>query len=188
MTTLNGSAHSREQADKHITSMLGGPVADDTLRLLWTASQGDSALAYALVRGGLELGELARHGELWRWGEAPDSVAVRWTELVESRATVLTDAQLEALERMVRPLAGPHEAIERARLTHADAVRLTPREHDVLGLLCEGLSAVAISRQLGLSSRTVTKHQERLYRKLGTSDRLNAVLLAQRLGIVGARS
>ena len=61
---------------------------------------------------------------------------------------------------------------------------LTPRELMVLALLSEGLAAKAIAHRLRVSSRTVHKHQENLYRKLGTSDRLGTVLLAQRLGLV----
>lgn len=64
------------------------------------------------------------------------------------------------------------------------AARLTPREHTVLNLLGEGLSAKAMARRLAISPRTVTKHQETLYRKLETSDRLMTVLRAQALGLL----
>lgn len=63
-------------------------------------------------------------------------------------------------------------------------MRITPRELTVLALTAEGLTAAATARRLGISPRTVTKHQERLYRKLGARDRLTAVLVAQRLGIL----
>jgi DNA-binding NarL/FixJ family response regulator len=61
---------------------------------------------------------------------------------------------------------------------------LTPRELTVLALLAEGLTAAAIARRLAISPRTVNKHQENLYRKLGTTDRLTTVILAQDLGLV----
>ena len=63
--------------------------------------------------------------------------------------------------------------------------RLTDRERAVLLLMSEGLIAQAIGRRLGVSPRTVTKHQERIYRKLETTDRLTAVLRAQAEGLVG---
>ncbi|SHM37336.1 response regulator transcription factor [Cryptosporangium aurantiacum] len=66
-------------------------------------------------------------------------------------------------------------------------VPLTPRQEQVLELLGAGLTARAIARRLGISPRTVTKHQEQLYRRLGTSDRLTTVLLAQRLGLIPVR-
>ena len=64
------------------------------------------------------------------------------------------------------------------------ACRLTPREHAVLLLLAEGLVAEAIARRLSISTRTVSKHLEHVYRKLGTSDRLTSVLVAQSLGLL----
>lgn len=60
-------------------------------------------------------------------------------------------------------------------------VRLTPRELAVLALLAEGLTAASIGRRLTIAERTVHKHLERTYIKLGVADRLGAVLRAQRL-------
>lgn len=71
------------------------------------------------------------------------------------------------------------EAEERAR-----ALKLTPREITVLSLLAEALTAEAIGRRLGISVRTVHKHVENLYRKLGTRDRLATVLRAQQAGLL----
>lgn len=68
----------------------------------------------------------------------------------------------------------------------ADALRLTPRELTVLHLMYAGRTAGAIGARLGVSPRTVQKHQEHLYRKLGACDRLSAVLVAQRAGLLPA--
>jgi DNA-binding CsgD family transcriptional regulator len=54
----------------------------------------------------------------------------------------------------------------------------------VLDLTGNGLIAAAIARQLGISPRTVNKHIENIYRKLGTHDRTSAVLRGQDLGIM----
>jgi DNA-binding NarL/FixJ family response regulator len=61
---------------------------------------------------------------------------------------------------------------------------LTEREAAVLLQLVEGCTAVAIAHRLGISVRTVQKHLEHLYRKLGVGDRLQAVLVAQRTGLL----
>ncbi|MFF8832562.1 response regulator transcription factor [Streptomyces sp. NPDC015131] len=61
---------------------------------------------------------------------------------------------------------------------------LTPRETAVLLTLAEGLPATAMARRLGVSVRTVHKHLQNLYRKLGTADRLGTVLRAQELGLL----
>ena len=63
--------------------------------------------------------------------------------------------------------------------------RLTTRELATLRLLAESLTADAIARRLGITVGTVHKHLASLYRKLGTSDRLETVLCAQRLGCAG---
>lgn len=77
---------------------------------------------------------------------------------------------LRALDRHVAALATVGEAEE--------LCPLTPRERVVLQLLADGLTAQAIATRLAVSKRTVHKHLEHLYRKLGTADRLAAVLRA----------
>jgi DNA-binding CsgD family transcriptional regulator len=62
-------------------------------------------------------------------------------------------------------------------------VELTGREMTVLGLLTAGHSRRTIGRRLGCSLRTVDKHLERIYRKLGVRDKLNAVRAAQLWGL-----
>ncbi|MFE0516866.1 LuxR C-terminal-related transcriptional regulator, partial [Streptomyces sp. NPDC058964] len=66
----------------------------------------------------------------------------------------------------------------------AQECALTPRETTVLLLLADALTAAAIGRRLGISDRTVHKHVENIYRKLGTRDRVGTVLRAQQIGLV----
>lgn len=63
-------------------------------------------------------------------------------------------------------------------------VPLTPRERVVLDLVAQGHTVEGIAARLSISPRTVHKHQEHLYRKLGAVDRLSAVLSAQRRGLL----
>jgi DNA-binding CsgD family transcriptional regulator len=97
------------------------------------------------------------------------------------------DRQMQALARF-EPGTG-------AVWERASDVRLTARELGVLALVAEGLTAATIARRLLLAERTVRKHLERCYAKLEVSDRVSAVLRAQRLGLLtqppavnGARS
>lgn len=192
ITAFRNTALSRAGADSRIAALLGGPVAPATLNLLWAATNGDNALIDALVLAGRGVGELAYHGGLWRWGGAPRSLTAVLIRLIESGTTSFVDGQLAALEHLTQPLTKPYATVTRARrdrrggqnnVNAQAAPRLTSREHDVLALLAEGLTARAMARRLGLSPRTVSKHQENLYRKLGTSNRVNTVLVAQRLGM-----
>ncbi len=60
--------------------------------------------------------------------------------------------------------------------------RLTPRERDVLGLLTKGHSNKEIARALGLQEVTVKVHLKGVFRKLGASNRTQAVKIAMQLG------
>jgi DNA-binding NarL/FixJ family response regulator len=55
---------------------------------------------------------------------------------------------------------------------------LTPREHEVLAALAEGLTNKAIGRRLNISLHTVKFHVESLFRKLGARTRTEAVAKA----------
>jgi DNA-binding NarL/FixJ family response regulator len=63
-------------------------------------------------------------------------------------------------------------------------VRLTPRELEVLSLLAEGLPNKLICRRLGISPGTVKIHVSRVLAELGVSSRLEAVIVAQRVGVL----
>lgn len=86
---------------------------------------------------------------------------------------------LVGLDRQVQALA------ERAPRPATADLRLTPRQLAVLGLLADGLTAAAIGRRLGIAERTVHKHLERVYARIGVHDRLGAVLRARDLGLFG---
>ena len=58
---------------------------------------------------------------------------------------------------------------------------LTPREWEVLDLLCARLGTVEIADQLVLSVETVRSHIKHILRKLGVSSREEAVAVASRL-------
>ena len=62
--------------------------------------------------------------------------------------------------------------------------RLTGREREVLGLVADGKSNKAICRVLDLAEPTVKNHVTALLRKLGVSDRTQAVVEAIRLGLI----
>jgi DNA-binding NarL/FixJ family response regulator len=61
-----------------------------------------------------------------------------------------------------------------------EAPPLTPREMEILELICRGASNNDIARQLGISYQTVKNHVTAILHKLGVKDRTQAVLYAIR--------
>ena len=61
---------------------------------------------------------------------------------------------------------------------------LTPRELEVLALLCEGLPNKLIERRLGIGAGTVKCHVANILSKLNVQSRLQAVIEAHRRGLV----
>ena len=61
---------------------------------------------------------------------------------------------------------------------------LTPREAQVLGRLAQGMTYDEIGKDLEINPRTVGVHASHCYEKLGVRNRVEAVRLAQDLGIV----
>ncbi|MDX6728851.1 MAG: hypothetical protein QOK49_3656 [Baekduia sp.] len=59
--------------------------------------------------------------------------------------------------------------------------RLTPREWEVLDLLCAGLTVDQISDELVLARDTVRTHVKRVLRKLGAHSQAEAVAIANRI-------
>jgi DNA-binding NarL/FixJ family response regulator len=70
--------------------------------------------------------------------------------------------------------------------THAGSTpqRLTPRQAEVLDLLCQGLSNKVIGRRLNLSENTVRGHVQATLSALGVSSRSEAAFAARRSGLV----
>lgn len=62
--------------------------------------------------------------------------------------------------------------------------RLSEREHEVLRLIAQGLSAPEIGQRIHLSTATVKTHLQHLYEKLGVSERAAAVAEGMRRGLV----
>ena len=67
---------------------------------------------------------------------------------------------------------GPVEAL-------AAEAGLSPRETDVLELVCHGFTAKRAGEKLGISESTVVSHMTHIYRKLGVSSKQELVALVE---------
>ena len=113
---------------------------------------------------------------------------------------LLKDAPAAEIVAAVRKVSagesilGTREAIELLRLNDqqrsserevtAVTGRLTPREHEILQLLAEGLGDEEIADRLFVSPKTVRNQMVSILNKLGVESRLQALIVAVRYGIV----
>jgi len=72
------------------------------------------------------------------------------------------------------------------RRRRSPAIALTERQMEILCYVRDGLTAEAVARRCGISTRTAQKHLEHIYRKLGCHDKVTAVLTAERVGLLAA--
>ena len=63
-------------------------------------------------------------------------------------------------------------------------LRLTPRQYEVLSLLCEGMPNKLICRTLNICAGTVKTHISSILRELGVESRVQAAITARRLGLL----
>jgi PAS domain S-box-containing protein len=106
-------------------------------------------------------------------------------ELVKAIEAVMADAswfsrgvveKLAALRHPPRPGQSPAQAA-------AGVADLTPREREVLTLVCQGKSDPEIATELKLARNTVRNHVASLYQKLGVNRRSALVVWARERGI-----
>jgi DNA-binding NarL/FixJ family response regulator len=99
-------------------------------------------------------------------------------------------APAEELAAGIRGVASGHTvlapsvAAQLARAIRSPKVALTPREHEILGLVAEGLSNPDIAAHLVIGESTVKTHLLNVFDKLEVSDRTRAVTRAMELGIL----
>ncbi|OVZ59255.1 DNA-binding response regulator [Pigmentiphaga sp. NML030171] len=97
----------------------------------------------------------------------------------------------QLLDAMQRVLAGqvvrPPENLPAslAVLSEQPPGRLTPRQTEVLCLLCEGLRNSEIAERLATTEKTVKAHISAIFAALGVVNRTQAVLAARRAGLFG---
>jgi len=108
---------------------------------------------------------------------------------------IMEDATLDDLVRAIRAVAdGAHvlppemtgtlfsqiarEAVSKGRPRAIDAVRMTPREREVINLIAEGLSNKEIARRLHIATHTVKSHVRNLMEKLMLHTRLQIAAYA----------
>jgi two-component system, NarL family, nitrate/nitrite response regulator NarL len=121
-----------------------------------------------------ELWAAGVRGLLWRNATAEQMVAA--AQAINQGLAVLDTG-------LVDRLMPDEETLMAAAGLEALSEPLTPREHEVLQLLAEGLTNKAIAQQLAVSEHTVKFHVTAIMSKLDAQSRTEAVVRATRLGL-----
>jgi DNA-binding NarL/FixJ family response regulator len=69
-------------------------------------------------------------------------------------------------------------------LDHRTGFLLTPRQSEILLLICDGLANKDIATRLAVSPKTIESHRRSLYIKLGVSTMADLARQAIRMGII----
>ena len=103
----------------------------------------------------------------------------------DAEETEISDAIIAvAAGRSVLSEALQSGVLDLIRSRAAGAVQLSGRERELLELAAAGLTTGEIARELHLSPNTVKTYWQRLYEKLGASDRASAMAEAIRRGLL----
>lgn len=166
--------------------------ADDTVQLVMQ-EMGKQNTAQDLERVARVLGAVDHWREILSLRRAPrDQAAYREiTEtlrhhLGEERYLLAWKAgQSIPVKKVIREAAGLLELSGRPQPKHeAHSITLSEREHQVIGLVAEGLTDREIGRQLFITERTVRFHITSIFNKLGANNRAQAVAIAVERGML----
>lgn len=142
----------------------------------------------AVVRDRIPTRVLLLAGERSSPNGAYDAIATGAAGFLSKRAT--SEQLDEAIRRIaagdvvIAPEAQAAVAAEIRLRARDDRPLFSAREREIVALLARGLTTPEIGRRLCLGTATVKTHMQRLYEKLGVSERAAAVAEAMRRGLL----
>jgi DNA-binding NarL/FixJ family response regulator len=154
------------------TRRLAGPAVDQPVRVLVVTTFNVDAYVYEALRAGASgfLLKDARHGQL-----------VDGIRTVARGESLLAPAVTRRLIGHFAERLRPADAYSPAREAVTGA--LTARELEVFKQIAAGRSNAEIAAELVISLETVKTYVSRILGKLGLRDRVQAVILAYRIGL-----
>lgn len=134
-----------------------------TIRVLMLTICGDNDAVLAALRSGA-------HGYTLK-DSGPDEIVAAVRAVARGEAVLGAGVAAEALAYFARAtVAMPFP-------------QLTDREHQILGLVADGLDNASVARRLGLSPKTVRNNVSNIIAKLHVPDRAGAILRARDAGL-----
>ena len=157
----------------------------DTLRALRAAGVRAPVVMLTMSREDADLGAALRagaQGYLLKDIEPEDLVPA--LEAAVQGGNVVAQELVGSLARLVGGQPGPQPAAPRPAAPFAE---LTPREHEILECIADGMSNKMIARALDITDGTVKLHVKAILRKLGMRSRVEAAVAAVEHGLGKAR-
>jgi DNA-binding NarL/FixJ family response regulator len=155
------------------TRRIAGPDAGTPMRVLVVTTFNVDEYVYRALRAGAS-------GFLLK--DAPPAELIGAVRTVAAGESLIAPAVTRGLIGRYAERLRPAEV----RAGHGPLAALTPRELEVLGLIARGLSNAEIAAELVIAAETVKTYVSRLLAKLDLRDRVQAVVLAYRTGLVSA--
>jgi LuxR family maltose regulon positive regulatory protein len=120
-------------------------------------------------------------GYILRWLDAGPSIEPLLRDLRNDGDT-LPDSHpyLDSLLEACQTAFGESAAIQPVELLEP----LTPRELEIMRLICKGYSNPEIARELVVTINTIKKHTSNIYGKLGVRSRTQAIARAHELNLL----
>ncbi|MFC8449302.1 response regulator [Kitasatospora sp. NPDC057223] len=159
------------------TRQLAGPEAEDAPKILVVTTFNVDAYVYDALRAGAS-------GFLLK--DAPAAELVNGIRTVARGEALLAPA---VTRHLIGHFAQHLRPSDTSRTAEQDVLRvLTPRELEVLRLIAGGLSNAEVAAAMFITLETVKTYVSRILTKLSLRDRVQAVVLAYRVGLVPGMS
>jgi DNA-binding NarL/FixJ family response regulator len=155
------------------TRRIAGPDVGHPMRVLVVTTFNVDEYVYEALRAGAS-------GFLLK--DAPPAELVSGVRTIAAGESLLAPAVTRELIGRFAGRLRPAASTRQGPL--APLVTLTPRELDVLRLIAAGMSNAEIAVELVIAAETVKTHVSRILTKLDLRDRVQAVVLAYRTGLV----
>jgi DNA-binding NarL/FixJ family response regulator len=154
------------------------PSAEDGLALLRQMKEAALPTRAVLLAGTLAENELAAAVDLGVRGIAPKEIS---PSLLAQCIRKVHAGGFRLVHGSGTPASSP--ATGRQTAPGSNGRTLTPREHEIVRLICEGLGNRQIAKRLHIREATVKTHLHRIYEKLRLRDRLQLSLYGREKGL-----